>query len=132
MANRILFDTGALIDIYRGREPIRAHYESILAGETQAYISAITEAELWRGVKQNEIERHETIVSLFISLPLDSNAARLAGQWMREYESKGLGWMDALITATAKQADLLVLTRDAKLARVLSGNAMFEVYNPFP
>jgi predicted nucleic acid-binding protein len=47
---------------------------------------------------------------------------------MQKYEAQGLGWMDALIVATAQKAGLLILTRDAKLARVLADEARFEVY----
>jgi predicted nucleic acid-binding protein len=36
--------------------------------------------------------------------------------------------MDALITATAVQAGLTVLTRDTRLARLLGGEARFEIY----
>jgi len=107
---------------------MRSRYESVLAGKTLAFISVITEAELWRGIKPSETDRHEAILSRFSILPLDSDAARLAGFWMQQYHSQGLGWMDALIVATAKQADLRVLTRDKKLAQVLSTQATFEVY----
>ena len=37
-----LFDTGALIDIYRGRERIRPYFEAL--AERPAYISVISEA----------------------------------------------------------------------------------------
>jgi predicted nucleic acid-binding protein len=38
--------------------------------------------------------------------------------------------MDALIVATARSADLTVLTRDKKLARLLGGEASLELYTP--
>ena len=126
----LLFDTGALIDLYRGRPALRSRFEAVLAGTLSGYISAITEAELWRGIKSHEIERHEALLSHFRSLAPDSSAARLAGEWMQRYEPQGLGWMDALIVATAKRADLPLLTRDAKLARVLSSEAQFQLYQP--
>jgi predicted nucleic acid-binding protein len=47
---------------------------------------------------------------------------------MQKYEPHGLGWMDALIAATARQSGLPLLTRDAKLAKVLAGEAQFEIY----
>jgi predicted nucleic acid-binding protein len=75
------------------------------------------------------VERHELILSQFISLPLDSDAARLAGTWMQKYAASGLGWMDALISATGKIADLPLLTRDERLAEVLSAETRFELYS---
>ena len=125
----LLFDTNALIDIYRGQTSIKSHFESILDGSLMPYISVITEAELWRGLRPDEMERHELLLSQFISLPVDSDAARLAGTWMQKYGHTGLGWMDALISATGKVANLPVLTRDKRLASVLSSETKFEMYS---
>jgi len=124
----MLFDTSALIDIYRGRPVMRARYQSVVDGKLGGDVSVISEAELWRGVKPVEVDRHEAILSYFTLLPFDSGAARLAGGWMQRFEAQGLGWMDTLIVATAKESGLPILTRDAKLAQVLAGEAHFEVY----
>lgn len=48
---------------------------------------------------------------------------------MQRYESRGLGWMDALIAATGAQAKVIILTRDAKLGQLLANEARFEVYD---
>jgi predicted nucleic acid-binding protein len=130
MADRaeLLFDTAALVDIYRGHDAVRNYFDSILAGNLVPYVSAITEAELWRGLRLEEVERHELILSQFITLPVESAVARLAGAWMQRFESAGLGWMDALIVATARAAELRVLTRDRRLANVLAAEAEFELY----
>ncbi len=125
----LLFDTTALIDIYRGKSGIKVRFDLILDGSLLPYISVLTEAELWRGLHADEVERHELIIERFISLPLDSDAARLAGSWMQKYSSTGLGWIDALISATGKVAGLGVLTRDTRLAGVLSAEATFELYS---
>ena len=125
----LLFDTNALVDIYRGQMSIKSRFESILDGSLTPYVSVITEAELWRGLRPDELERHELLLSQFISLPLDSDAARLAGTWMQKYANTGLGWMDALISSTGKIADLPVLTRDKRLANVLSSEIKFEMYS---
>jgi len=123
-----LLDTGCLIDIYRGRERIRPTFDSILAGELTPYMSVITEAELWRGLRAGELEKHQALVAQFIPIPLRSEAARLAGSWMQQYQAAGLGWMDALITATARVNGIAVLTRDKKLAQVLAAEADFALY----
>lgn len=124
----LLFDTNALVDIYRGHSSIKARFDAILDGSLLPYVSVITEGELWRGLRPDELERHELLLSQFISLPLDSDAARLAGTWMQKYANSGLGWMDALISATGKIADLPVLTRDKRLENVLSSEINFELY----
>ena len=84
---------------------------------------------LWRGLRAEEVERHLLIVEQFVSLPLDSDAARLAGTWMQKYSTSGLGWLDAFISATGKVAGLTVLTRDKHLATALSAETNFELYS---
>jgi predicted nucleic acid-binding protein len=54
--------------------------------------------------------------------------ARLAGAWMQRYAATGLGWLDAYIAATAKSVSLSVLTRDRRLAEVLTAEVGFEIY----
>ncbi len=125
----MLFDTTALIDIYRGKSGIKPYFDEFLDGALLPYISVITEAELWRGLHAEEVERHLLLIERFISLPLDSDAARLAGAWMQKYSAAGLGWMDALICATGKVAGVSVLTRDKNLIKVLSVEIAFEEYS---
>ncbi len=124
----LLFDTTALVDIYRGRMEIKPLFDAVVGGELKPYVSVVTEAELWRGVKLEEVELHETLLSRFVSIPLQSDMARLAGAWMQHYAAVGLGWMDALIAATAKSAGLPVLTRDLRLTEVLAAELEFETY----
>lgn len=126
--SELLFDTNCLIDIYHGRERIWSHFEAVRDGQTSGYLSVITEAELWRGLRTGEINRHEALISQFTLLSLHSETARMAGAWMQQYGQTGLGWMDALITATAKTTSLTVLTRDKRLAQVLASEAQFELY----
>lgn len=124
----LFFDTGCVLDIYHGRERIRPYFDEIVGGGIRPYLSVITEAELWRGLRPGEVARHEALFARFTIVPLGSDAARLAGNWMQTYQATGLGWMDALITATAQSAQIPLLTRDKKLASVLATEATFELY----
>lgn len=126
----IFCDTNCLIDIYRGRLFVRSVFDAILHRELIPHISVITEAELWRGLRAIEVERHEALLAHFVIVPLRSDAAWVAGTWMQQYAEVGLGWMDALITATASTVGLPLLTRDARLASVLATQATFELYLP--
>jgi predicted nucleic acid-binding protein len=125
---RSLFDTGALLDIYRGRSRVRPYFDQLFDEAIVAYISPITEAELWLGLRPDELERHKALLAFFVSLPLTSQSARLAGEWMRRFGSAGLGWMDALIVASAAVLNIAVLTRDRRLARLLGDEAELIVY----
>ena len=124
-----LLDTGALIDIYRGRQRIKPLFDQVIEGSVAACVSPITEAELWLGLRPGEQEAHEALLGLFTALPLTSAAGRLAGQWMQQFGAVGLGWMDALIAATATVAGIPLLTRDRRLANVLGGQAEFTLYD---
>ncbi len=124
-----LFDTGALIDIYRGRSRIQSHFKALLEARAIGFISVISEAELWQGLRQDELPRHEALLSQFNSLSITSESARQAGVWMQLYKTSGLGWMDALLVATATNNRLIVLTRDRRLASLLDGVTAFVVYD---
>lgn len=124
-----LFDTGALIDIYRGRSRIQSYFKALLEARAIGFISVISEAELWQGVRRDELPRHEALLSQFNSLPITSESARRAGVWMQLYKIRGLGWMDALLVATATNNRLIVLTRDQRLASLLDGVTAFVVYD---
>ncbi len=128
MGRELLFDTNALIDIYKGRQRIRPYFAAILNQELTPYLSVISEAELWRGLRVDEVDRHHALIAQFVSLPLSSKAARQAGVWMHQYQTQGLGWMDALIVGTAVAAEVPILTRDKKLAEVMQAHARFELY----
>jgi predicted nucleic acid-binding protein len=123
-----LFDTGAILDIYHGRARVRPYFDRLVDDTIIAYVSPLTEAELWVGLRPNEQPAHEALLALFIPLPLTSPAGRLAGDWMQKHGGKGLGWLDALIAATAAVAGVPVLTRDKRLAAVLGTNVEFLVY----
>lgn len=124
-----VFDTGALIDVYHGRSRVRPYFDRLFEASFTAFISPISEAELWLGLRPGEMERHEALLTLFVSLPLTSGAGRLAGEWMRRFGPIGLGWMDALIAATAAMAGVPLLTRDRRLVEALNREAEFTLYN---
>lgn len=108
--------------------PRRPYFDDIFDSTLTACISPISEAELWLGLRPDELDRHESLLAFFVVLPLVSAAGRLAGQWMQRYQAQGLGWMDALITATAANAGLALLTRDRRLAGILAAEVKFVTY----
>lgn len=124
-----LFDTGALIDIYRGRSRIQPYFNALMEGRPAAFILVVSEAELWQGLRQDELSRHDALLSRFNTLPINSESARTAGVWMQLYKTGGLGWMDALLVATAAAAGLAVFTRDRQLATLLEDEAAFVLYD---
>lgn len=126
--NEFLFDTGCLLDLYHGRARIQPYLDAILNDALLPYVSVLTEAELWQGLRAGELARHEALIAQFVVLPLQSDAARLAGSWMQQYHVTGLGWLDALIVAIGKTSDITILTRDKRLVSILATEARFEFY----
>ena len=128
MGKERLFDTGALLDIYKGCERIKPYFDVYVKAGKLNYISVISEAELWRGLRAHEVDSHKALLAQFVRLSLRSEAACLVGSWMQAHHASGPGWMDAFIVATAAIADLVVLTRDKQLANVLTKQSAFELY----
>jgi len=112
MAVPLLFDSDVLIDCLRNHTAAVAYLEEV---SEQSLISAVTVAELFAGVRDEaEKEILTQFVHLFEVVPVDSEIAKLAGIYRRDYRaSHGTGLMDALIAATAKlkHAQLVTLNK---------------------
>lgn len=106
-----LFDANILIDALSGVEGARA----LIASHPDGHISAVTWVEVMTGVSREGAEpgRAAQLVSGFTFLPVDERIAGEAASLMRRYP---LSLPDALIRATARVHDLLLITRDRKLA----------------
>ena len=84
--------------------------------------SAITIAELYVGVRDGvERQRLDAFVEAFEVLPLDRQAAVVAGLWRRQYgPSHGTGLADALIAASAEGAGAILVTLNRRHFPMLS------------
>lgn len=126
--SELLFDTSAAIDIYKGRKRIEPYFETVFEKDARPYLSIVSVAELWRGLRLGETDQHEALLQMFHILPINVKTAKVAGQWMNLYVHDGLGWMDCLLTATASMENFPVLTRNKKLVNLLSNHADFVLY----
>ncbi|NJN53388.1 MAG: type II toxin-antitoxin system VapC family toxin, partial [Anaerolineae bacterium] len=62
----LFFDTNCLLDIYHGRDRIKPYFDDVMAGGLRPYLSVISEAELWRGLRAGEVTKHEALLSQFV------------------------------------------------------------------
>ncbi len=112
MAGRLLIDTDVLIEYLRGRSEAVEYLEGLTS---DLYISVISVAELFAGVKGDEEEESlKQLLLAFVVLPVTEKIARLGGLYRRDYKpSHGTGLADALIAATAEEngADLVTFNR---------------------
>ena len=112
MAERLLLDTDVLIEYLRGQREAIKYLEGLTS---DLYLSVISVAELFAGVKSDEEERSlKQFLLAFVVLPVTEKVARRGGIYRRDFRpSHGTGLADALIAATAEEngASLVTFSR---------------------
>lgn len=113
MSGYRLLDTCILIDFLRGKAQAR----TFLLGLNQIpYLSALTVAELYGGVREGEERtKLDRLLPLFHVVPVSAEIATKGGLYRRQYhKSHGVGLVDALIAATAEDIGAVVVTLNKK------------------
>lgn len=112
-SSTLLIDTDVLIDYLRGQASAIGYIESLSA---QIYISSITVAELYAGVREGrERKVLERFLSIFWVVPIDQNIAEKGGLYRRDFfKSHNVGLADAIIAATAEVKGATLVTLNAK------------------
>ncbi|MHB1605668.1 MAG: PIN domain-containing protein [Leptospirales bacterium] len=110
-----LIDSDILIAYLRGKDAVVSLMRELCRDGIPS-ISALSHFEIWAGVRPHE---KKSVSRLFFSLrivPVDSVVAEQAGNYFSRYRSTGitLGRIDAMIAATAKCHDLVLVTMNAK------------------
>jgi predicted nucleic acid-binding protein len=110
-----LIDTDVLIDHLRGNLEALEFLENVMT-DSVCYISAITIAELYVGVREGK-ERQilDQLIKEFQITTLNEKIAQRGGLYRRDYgKSHGVGLADALIAATAEDLGLKLVTLNKK------------------
>jgi predicted nucleic acid-binding protein len=102
VAGRLLIDTDVLIEYLWGRSEAVEYLEGLTS---DLYLSVISVAELFAGVKGDEEEKSlKQLLLAFTILPVTEKTAKLGGLYRRNYRpSHGTGLADALIAATTEE-----------------------------
>ena len=90
--------------------------KDLVEGDSLCYVSSITIAELYAGVKEG-IERSvlDVFIHQFEVITLDGNIAMKGGFLRRKFgKSHGMGLVDALIAASAEEFMLHLITLNKK------------------
>jgi predicted nucleic acid-binding protein len=108
-----LFDTDVLIEYLRGKDEAQAYIDNI---SDAVYMSSITMAELYAGVRKGEeLKKLEIFIETFEVTNLNKSIAKIGGLYRNQYKpSHGMGLADALIAATAKEIDAQLVTFNTK------------------
>jgi predicted nucleic acid-binding protein len=120
MAGPVLPDTDVLVDFLRGHNKAVAF---VSAHEACIILSAIVVAELYAGAKGDaELAILQDFVSLFRVVPVDTEIAKAAGLYQRDYgRSHGVGLADAVLAATAQAENADLKTLNTKHYPMLKG-----------
>lgn len=101
----MIYDTTVLIGFFRGQPAARNYIHRAIDGEVRAFVTAITEAEIWTGIKDADEEtRFLALLRFFQRIKIDSDIARQAGYFRRRYRHDGLSLPDALQADSANLA----------------------------
>lgn len=111
----ILLDSTVVIDVLRGRAVAERVRRLVVSGEIP-YLCAITAEEVERGVRASEIEAASRLLSSFRFAPLRTVEGVVAGQWRREFATRGitLSQSDCLIAAAALSVAATLATGNPK------------------
>jgi len=118
---KYLLDTNTIIDFFKGKEGIK---RKIIADLRQGFsVSSINLTELYRGAYKSKRARFNLKqIKDFIKIPeikvliFGNKEAMSGGKLISRLERKGqkISAFDALIAATAKANNLIILTEDKK------------------
>jgi len=108
---RHLLDTCVLTDYFRGDADAVAFLGTL---EEPPFISALTVAELYAGVREGKERRAvEALLEHLPTIPLDAEMAAKGGLYKRQYgKAHGVGIVDALLAACAELKGLSLVTKN--------------------
>lgn len=111
---RYLIDTDVLIDHLRAVEAATIFLEQKM--DSSLYLSAITVAELFSGVREGQERIYlEQFMSIFDVIAIEQKIALQGGIFRRDYgKSHGVGLADAIISATADSLNATLVTLNKK------------------
>jgi predicted nucleic acid-binding protein len=108
----LLLDTTVLIDVLRGA-PAADRILAMRLSELP-FVCAINVEEVWRGLRLSEVEDAARLIDALPLAELGHAEAKRAGEWRRDYASKGV---------TLSQADCLIAAAAVGVgARLATGN----------
>ncbi len=129
LSDTILVDTSILVDFLRGTDAAAKFLDTARA-EARLSCSAVTVAELVVGTRTRAEQRAvEQLLARFDTEPITSADSTRALNWLRKYHhSRGVGFHDCLIAATAVRLQATVATLNDKHFEQLHGVAVYRPY----
>lgn len=115
MSSGYLLDTTILIDLFRGRQEA-VFFLDKLSQEGSLFICPVVVAEIFSGVRPEELSKVEEFFEAMNWCPMDYRTAKRAGLYRRDYQKKGiaLSISDTLIAAAAVDYSLILVTKNVR------------------
>jgi len=112
----VLVDSDILIEVSRGRNAdVVSKWIDLSNADAAVLYSPVSVAELWAGARPNECETLNNLFRALTCIPIDEEAGRQAGVYLRQYRrSHGIEIADALIAASAAANRAELWTRNRK------------------
>jgi predicted nucleic acid-binding protein len=112
----VLIDSDILIEVSRGRNAeIISTWMDLSKSEAGILYSPVSVAELWAGARPSEYDALNGLFRALTCIPIDEEAGRQAGVYLRQYRSShGVEVADALIAASAVANRAELWTRNRK------------------
>jgi predicted nucleic acid-binding protein len=119
-------DTNTIIYYLKGEELVINLLGQIFSDASPVYISTVTELELFSSpaLSADDAETIHKLVSSIVTIPLDSQIARIAAAVRRKY---GLKTPDSAIAATSLLTGTTLVTRNAKDFRKVENLQLREI-----
>ena len=113
---RYLLDTTFVIDHLRNDPTATRRFRGLLDAGDEAIVTAVVVSEAWAGSTGPGDDQVERFFRFLEYVHPGPKGARLAGLWRLDARRRGrtLGLADALIAATAFDAEAAVLTRNVR------------------
>jgi len=113
--NDFLLDTTILIDLFRGGKEANSFLDK-LSQEGSLYICPIVGAEIFSGIRPEELPKVEEFFEAMNWCSINYKTARRAGLYRRDYQKKGvtLSISDTLMAAVAVDHSLTLVTNNVR------------------
>ncbi|MBI4687426.1 MAG: type II toxin-antitoxin system VapC family toxin [Nitrospirae bacterium] len=110
---KILVDTDILINFLRGKEKARDFLLSLLEDST-CYISVISIAEIFAGMKEHEREKTIALIESLNIADVTYSIAQKAGSYKNQVKTHSLELDDCLIAASAFELNAVLATGNGR------------------
>ena len=111
----ILLDSDVVIENLRGKMPIVKSINQALEGGSSFFVTPITWAEIYAGIRKGEERKIEAFFSAIPCVLITEEIGKKAGEYLSDFsKSHGVKIADALIAATAYEEELFLFTLNYK------------------